>query len=122
VAKESTSQERTGAARAALRLNGPWRRFGLPTLKVCDKLATLAHPAILDDGVGPGHADGPVQNKAQFKKVKGRLESGTVWINKHPDLDPRIPFGGVKQSGLGVELGEEGFREFTQIQVVSLFD
>jgi len=49
-----------------------------------------------------------------------RMESGTVWINKHSELAPNIPFGGAKQSGLGVELGEEGLMEFTQLQVINM--
>ena len=46
------------------------------------------------------------------------MEAGTVWVNKHLDL-PHIPFGGAKQSGIGVELGEEGLAEFTQLQVIN---
>jgi acyl-CoA reductase-like NAD-dependent aldehyde dehydrogenase len=52
--------------------------------------------------------------------LAGRMESGTVWINKHSELAPNIPFGGAKQSGLGVELGEEGLMEFTQLQVINM--
>lgn len=49
-----------------------------------------------------------------------RLEAGTVWVNKHADLDPGIPFGGAKQSGIGTELGQEGFEEFTQRRVINI--
>jgi len=49
-----------------------------------------------------------------------RMESGTVWINKHAELAPNIPFGGAKFSGLGTELGEEGLAEFTQLQVINM--
>jgi acyl-CoA reductase-like NAD-dependent aldehyde dehydrogenase len=45
---------------------------------------------------------------------------GTVWVNKHIDLAPHIPFGGAKQSGIGVEMGEEGLAEFTQLQVINI--
>jgi acyl-CoA reductase-like NAD-dependent aldehyde dehydrogenase len=48
-----------------------------------------------------------------------RLEAGTVWINTHLDMAPHIPFGGSKQSGIGVEFGEEGLAEFTQLQVIN---
>lgn len=47
------------------------------------------------------------------------IEAGTVWINKHLDFGPSMPFGGAKQSGIGVEFAEEGLHEFTQIQVVN---
>ncbi len=49
-----------------------------------------------------------------------RLDAGTVWVNKHADLDPGIPFSGAKQSGIGTELGREGLDEFTQRRVVNI--
>lgn len=48
------------------------------------------------------------------------MESGSVWINKHADLRPDLPFGGSKFSGIGSELGEEGLKEFTQVQVLNM--
>ena len=47
-----------------------------------------------------------------------KLECGSVWINKHGTIQPNAPFGGVKQSGMGVEFGVEGLKEFTTIQTV----
>lgn len=52
------------------------------------------------------------------KKVASQLECGSVWINKHGAIQPNVPFGGVKSSGLGVEFAEEGLVEYTTIQVV----
>jgi acyl-CoA reductase-like NAD-dependent aldehyde dehydrogenase len=52
-------------------------------------------------------------------KVAERIEAGTVWINKHLDMAPHIPFGGAKQSGIGVEFAEEGLAEFTQLQIIN---
>jgi acyl-CoA reductase-like NAD-dependent aldehyde dehydrogenase len=48
------------------------------------------------------------------------MTSGSVWVNKHGDLRPHLPFGGSNLSGIGVELGEEGLKEFTQIQVLNM--
>jgi acyl-CoA reductase-like NAD-dependent aldehyde dehydrogenase len=55
---------------------------------------------------------------AAARKVASQLECGSVWINKHGAIQPNAPFGGVKQSGFGVEFGEEGLKEFTTIQTV----
>lgn len=52
------------------------------------------------------------------RKVAARMECGSVWINKHGAVQPDVPFGGVKQSGLGVQFAEEGLKENTTLQVV----
>jgi acyl-CoA reductase-like NAD-dependent aldehyde dehydrogenase len=52
--------------------------------------------------------------------VAKRLECGSVWINEHGAIQPDAPFGGVKQSGMGVEFGKHGLAEFTSIQTVKL--
>ena len=175
--------------------------------RLVDELAKLANEAVVDDGLQQGTRIGPIQNKMQYEKVKGfldtaradgtivaggevldrpgyfirptivrdisdgaqlvdeeqfgpilpiikfsdpedalaranasplglggsiwsndravaydmasRMESGTTWINTHLDFGPTIPFGGAKQSGIGVEFGEEGLEEFTQIHIVN---
>lgn len=52
------------------------------------------------------------------KQIALRMECGSVWLNKHGAIQPNAPFGGVKRSGIGVEFGEEGLFENTDIQVV----
>jgi acyl-CoA reductase-like NAD-dependent aldehyde dehydrogenase len=175
---------------------------------MCTELAALATATVVGDGLDPATEMGPLQNKAQFDKVKGFLEdarangtiiaggnalerdgyfiaptivrdiadgarlveeeqfgpvlpvlkyadledaiarvnrseyglgatvwgadtvraygvaeqiaAGTVWVNKHLDLPPDIPFGGAKQSGLGTEAGQEGLQAFTQLKVINM--
>lgn len=51
--------------------------------------------------------------------VVEQLDSGTVWINNHAEVLPHIPFGGNKDSGMGVEFGQEGLLEYTVRKVVN---
>jgi acyl-CoA reductase-like NAD-dependent aldehyde dehydrogenase len=51
--------------------------------------------------------------------VAARLDSGSVWINKHGDIGPDTPFAGAKMSGVGVEMGKHGLGEFTQVKIVN---
>jgi acyl-CoA reductase-like NAD-dependent aldehyde dehydrogenase len=51
--------------------------------------------------------------------IAGRVTSGTVWVNQLMAIDPRIPFRGLKQSGMGTEMGQEGLEEYTQAQVIN---
>lgn len=48
--------------------------------------------------------------------IAGRLECGISWVNQHFAMAPDVPFGGVKQSGMGVEFSEHGLNEYTSIQ------
>lgn len=56
---------------------------------------------------------------AAAREVAGRIQAGTVWINKHGAVDPRIPFGGAKQSGYGLEFGVEGLKALGVPQVIN---
>ncbi|WP_103727652.1 aldehyde dehydrogenase family protein [Novosphingobium sp. HII-3] len=52
-------------------------------------------------------------------EIASRLETGTVWINETQYIMPWTPFGGHKQSGVGIENGSEGLLEYTLPQTIS---
>lgn len=53
-------------------------------------------------------------------EIAMRIDSGTVWVNKHLDLPPDVRVGGAKQSGIGAELGLDGLLEFTQAKIINM--
>ena len=64
-----------------------------------------------DYGLAAGVWSGNVE---RAKRVAGRIEAGTVWVNDYHLLSAAAPRGGFKKSGVGRELGLEGIMEFTQ--------
>ncbi|GAA5891054.1 hypothetical protein JCM5296_007363 [Sporobolomyces johnsonii] len=54
----------------------------------------------------------------QSMRVSGELAAGTVWVNQYGILHNAVPFGGVRQSGIGRELGRAGVYEYCTVKSV----
>lgn len=93
-------------------------QFGpvLPIIKYSDQADVIRRANATNYGLG---ASVWSSDTARAHSVAIQIEAGTVWINKHLDIAPNLPFGGAKQSGMGVEFAEEGLAEFTQLQIIN---
>jgi len=93
-------------------------QFGpvLPVIKYSDNDDVIRRANATNYGLG---ASVWSSNSERAHKVAERIEAGTVWINKHLDMAPHMPFGGAKHSGIGTEFAEEGLAEFTQLQIIN---
>jgi phenylacetaldehyde dehydrogenase len=58
------------------------------------------------------------QNLSLAHRLAKRIEAGTVWVNCHHLIDPALPFGGFKQSGIGREQGADGIELYTETKSV----
>ena len=88
----------------------------MPGDPTCGTQQTRSLGSQLTYGLGASVWSSDVQ---RAHAVASQIEAGTVWINKHLDMAPNIPFGGAKQSGIGTEFAEEGLAEFTQLQIIN---
>ena len=92
-------------------------QFGpvLPLLKFDDLDEVVARANATDYGLG-GSVWGADEDRAFA--IAERIASGTVWVNEVQHLSPTAAFGGMKQSGVGVEGGVEGLLEYTNAQTI----
>ncbi|HWH25990.1 MAG TPA: aldehyde dehydrogenase family protein [Pseudolysinimonas sp.] len=93
-------------------------QFGpaLPIVKYSNVEDAIQMANGLDVGLG---ASVWSSDTAKARSVAARIQAGTVWINRHGAVDPRVPFGGAKQSGYGVEFGVEGLKQLGTPQIIS---
>ncbi|MET3936330.1 aldehyde dehydrogenase family protein [Arthrobacter sp. OAP107] len=93
-------------------------QFGpaLPIIRYTTIDQAIDYANALDVGLG---ASVWSPNLTAAREVANRIQAGTVWINKHGAVDPRIPFGGAKQSGYGLEFGVEGLKHLGIPQIIN---
>jgi phenylacetaldehyde dehydrogenase len=53
-------------------------------------------------------------------RIVPKLRAGTVWVNCHNFIDPSMPFGGYKQSGIGREHGQAAVEMYTELKSVCM--
>ena len=94
-------------------------QFGpaLPVIKYSDLDEVIARANANENGLGGSVWSSDLDAAS---KVALRLECGSAWINDHGAVQPDAPFGGVKQSGFGVEFGLHGLKEYTSIQTLKI--
>jgi acyl-CoA reductase-like NAD-dependent aldehyde dehydrogenase len=89
----------------------------LPVIKYSDVEDAIARANASSVGLGGSVWSSDVERATQ---LASRLECGTAWVNNHAMLNPMAPFGGVKESGIGVEFGLYGLEEYTNIQTMQI--
>lgn len=90
-----------------------------PIIRVKDEAEAVALANASEFGLG-----GSVWTRdlARGERVARQVESGTLFVNSITKSDPRMPFGGVKNSGLGRELSHYGLKEFVNVKGVNIYD
>lgn len=82
----------------------------VPLLRWSDEEDVIERANALRTGLGTSVWSKDV---ARAERMARRISAGSVWVNSHFDVAPDVPFGGHKESGVGMEWGIEGFRHFT---------
>ena len=90
-----------------------------PIITVKDQAEAVALANASEFGLG-----GSVWTRdlARGEKVAREVDSGTLFVNSITKSDPRMPFGGVKNSGLGRELSHYGLKEFVNVKGINVYD
>ena len=83
-----------------------------------DDLEEVVHDAN-DSKYGLG-ASVWTNNLSKALRAAERIEAGTVWINGHLTVDPDMPFGGFKQSGIGREHGRSAIESYTETKSICI--
>lgn len=87
----------------------------LPLMKVADLDEAIAQANTSPYGLGSAIWS---ENDKRIERFIDRIHAGMVWVNYKPLSLPEAPFGGVKDSGIGRELGAEGLAEYLETKTV----
>lgn len=87
----------------------------LPLMKVADLDEAIAQANTSPYGLGSAIWS---ENDKRIESFIDRIQAGMVWVNYKPLSLPEAPFGGVKDSGIGRELGAEGLAEYLETKTV----
>jgi acyl-CoA reductase-like NAD-dependent aldehyde dehydrogenase/3-hydroxyisobutyrate dehydrogenase-like beta-hydroxyacid dehydrogenase/alkylhydroperoxidase/carboxymuconolactone decarboxylase family protein YurZ len=92
-------------------------QFGpvLPIIRYSDINSIIGKANDNPHGLGGSIWSSDVQ---KARELAVQLECGSAWVNKHGAIQPNAPFGGVKSSGIGVEFGADGLKEYTVSQTL----
>ncbi|KAK0633797.1 aldehyde dehydrogenase-like protein [Immersiella caudata] len=82
----------------------------VPLLKWSSEEDVIDRANALETGLGTSVWSKDV---ARAERMARQISAGSVWVNSHFDVAPDVPFGGHKESGIGMEWGIEGFKHFT---------
>jgi acyl-CoA reductase-like NAD-dependent aldehyde dehydrogenase len=82
----------------------------VPLLKWSDENNVIDRANGLETGLG---ASVWSKDLRRAERMARQLSAGSVWVNSHFDVAPNVPFGGHKESGIGMEWGLEGLKNYT---------
>lgn len=85
----------------------------LPIMKWSDEDDVLEKANALETGLG---ASVWTRDFERATRMANQLQAGSVWVNSHFDISPKAPFGGHKQSGIGMEWGLTGLLGYCNSQ------
>lgn len=94
-------------------------QFGpvLPVLRFADTSEAIRRANASSYGLG---ASVWGRDVAKAAEVASQLQAGTVWINSHGALTPDVPFGGLKESGIGRQMGDATMASLTETKIIRI--
>lgn len=90
-----------------------------PIIAVKDDTEAVSIANMTEFGLGGSVWTADLERGAGIAK---RIDAGTVFVNSITKSDPRMPFGGIKKSGIGRELAKFGIREFVNVKALNVYE